>query len=70
MGAPPFIKKTLNFLFNISPPKKGGIFRRNFTNLLKCYDFKFFMLPSMKLQNGAQIQDGRQNVFIVLNMQI
>jgi hypothetical protein len=21
------------------------------------------MLPSMKLQNGAQIQDGRQNVF-------
>jgi hypothetical protein len=23
------------------------------------------MLPSMKFQNGAQIQDGRQNVFIV-----
>jgi hypothetical protein len=26
------------------------------------------MLPSMKFQNGAQIQDGRQNVFIVQNL--
>jgi hypothetical protein len=26
------------------------------------------MLPSMKIQNGSQIQDGRQNVFILSNL--
>jgi hypothetical protein len=73
-----------NVFFNLKIPKLKKIeFLTFLTNFLNCSSLFFIFslcsiflntlvrfLPSMKIQKATQIQDGRQDVFIVSNLQI